>query len=214
MMLFNLLPYRKYKEQQDRRVFFAHVAIAVVVAVILSWFVNRVSYVYVEKQDVNVRFLKSKIDELQSDKLSVKKVRDQIKTILDNRRVIEELNYRRLNLLEILRELAAIVPEGMYLNSFKTTNTGEAEISGVALSNKTVSDFLHKIEASKVFTLKGLTHTKILHSKFGVFQEFELVVIGKEKEVKHHEYLPGLISDYADEDKPVDSINLYPDMKM
>ncbi|CUT17341.1 MULTISPECIES: PilN domain-containing protein [Candidatus Ichthyocystis] len=209
MMLFNLLPYRKYKEQQDRRIFFAHVAIAAFIAVIISWGVNQLSYFYVKKQDDNVTFLKSEIGSLQSDKLSVKKIGNQIKTILDNRRVIEELNYRKLNLLEILRELAVVVPDGMYLNSFKTTSTGEAEVSGVALSNKIVSDFLHKIDGSKIFTLKGLTHTKILHSKFGVFQEFELVVVKKEKEIEHDEYFPELMSDHT-ESKPVDFKNLYP----
>uniref|UniRef100_UPI0011128A1B PilN domain-containing protein n=2 Tax=Candidatus Ichthyocystis TaxID=2929841 RepID=UPI0011128A1B len=93
--------------------------------------------------------------------------------------VISKINYDKLNMLTMIKEVSTVVPYGVYLRSFDTTSSTNIHISGVAVSNKSVADFLNNLAKSKVFDTVNLIHTKIMYTKFGIFQDFKIVVTVK-----------------------------------
>jgi len=68
-----------------------------------------------------------------------------------------------------------IVPERMWLESFKTDNS-RVTIKGIAFDNPTIADFMEKLEKSPLFDKVDLKTAKMKKFKDGVMlKSFELL---------------------------------------
>jgi type IV pilus assembly protein PilN len=143
----NLLPWRAELRAQQRKDFFARVALAMLSTLLLMFSVHlRVGQIIDGQLSRNeylqseTRILDQKIKEIQD--LEVKKRR-----LVARMEVIPELQISRPEMVHLFDEVSRTVPDGVSLVDL-TQNNKRLVINGVAQSNARVSAYLSRLEAS------------------------------------------------------------------
>lgn len=76
------------------------------------------------------------------------RLRDELETKLQ---IIEDLNDKRVGPARMLADLSVATPEKMWLLEFKEAGAN-ATLTGMALDNETIADFMRQLQASPYFT--------------------------------------------------------------
>jgi type IV pilus assembly protein PilN len=147
MMGINLLPYREEKRKAKRQQFYGLFGLVTILACLIAFVVYTVIDGYVAAQDAKNDFLKKEIASLDKQIDEIKRLRDQMQTLLARKQIIESLQRDRGEAVRLLSELAKQMPEGIYLRSLKQEGAG-ITMTGYAQSNARVSTLMRNIEAS------------------------------------------------------------------
>jgi len=110
-----------------------------------------------QKQEI-IR-LQGVIDQVTEFKRKKKELEDKIK-------VISSLEARQRGPVRMLRELAEIIPEKMWIESMNNSG-GALSLSGVAIDNQTIAKFMTDMEKSPIFSSVQLQLTKQIVYKGG-----------------------------------------------
>jgi len=171
MIRINLLPHRQIKRAERQRQFSLMLVMTVVAAsaiIFLGW-----SYISAQidtQKNRNTR-LDTAIAQLDKEIEDIKKLKEQIRNVLDRKRVVENLQSDRSQAVILLDELARQLPEGVFLKSIKQQGN-EITLEGVADTNARVatlvrnlgnSDFL---ESPLLVEIKSVTGKNIRQSAF------------------------------------------------
>ncbi len=160
MIRINLLPFRAARKKENIRrqvsVFFLSLLLIVI---ILVWYNillgNRIS-------DLNSRIKYTqtqiaKYDKINQEIAQIKKALDTLKSKTNVIKMLEKSRKEPVNLLDVMTDM--IVEKRMWFTSFESK--GQAvNISGIALDNKTVADFMVRLENSKLFSSVNLKTLK------------------------------------------------------
>lgn len=147
MARINLLPWREERRRQLTREFARQAALGVVLALVAggyAWYhVNgmidyqRERNAYLEKEIAKVQEKIKEIEELEE-------TRRQLVARMD---VIQRLQQRRPQIVHLFYEIAATLPEGVYLT--EVTQKGDnLAVNGRAESNARVSSYMRQLQAS------------------------------------------------------------------
>ena len=150
MVKINLLPWREERRQQLTKEFFILLAIGGLIAALI---VGSVWYVY----DHNLKFQTKRNNRLtqQIEKLDqeIKEIEDLEKTrnnLLARKKVIEELQANRTQMVHLFDELVKTIPNGVFLENIKQ-NGNTILLEGYAQSHSRVSSYMRRIEDSEWF---------------------------------------------------------------
>lgn len=121
----------------------------VVMLIFLGYFgvlVDQIDQLNVDKEIVNGKLVKmreqtKRIDEIEAGKAT-------LKTKLTT---IASLKIKKLGTIRILDDLNTAVPEKMWLDAVKQTDSEHIEILGIALDNPTTSSFIRELKKSQYF---------------------------------------------------------------
>ena len=159
MIRINLLPHRELKRAARRRQFnilFALTLAAGVFGVILG---HTVIATRQTTQDARNAFLEREIAKLDSQIGEIKKIREQTQALLERKQVVETLQSNRTEVVHLFDQMIRLLPEGLYLKSFK--QTGDViNISGYTQSSARVSTLMRSLEASPWFEQPSLIEIK------------------------------------------------------
>jgi len=173
MIRINLLPFRAARKKENIRrqvsVFFLSLFLVVIV----------LAYYHIHLGS-KVSTLKAGIEATKKEAAKFKKINKEIALlkkklgILKKKtRVIESLEKNRFEPVRLLDTMSLkIIAKRMWFNSFKSKNNN-VEINGLALDNKTVADFMTRLQGSGLFSavkLKTIKKTKIKDSDLKSFQ--------------------------------------------
>jgi type IV pilus assembly protein PilN len=190
MIRINLLPFRKARkiENVQRQVTIFSIILVVIMAGMLYY--NTVLKNKIEKLDAKVADIKTQITRVEK---RAKKV-DQLKKALANLNkkieVIKDLETKRQEAVRLLENMTEMVTEKPDLSADTLEDKDQKpykrlwftgfqaqgdsiNIQGVAIDNKTVADFMTRLEASKLYSnvnLKTLKQTKIKKLNLKSFQ--------------------------------------------
>ena len=143
----NLLPHREERRKRARQHFgvlaglTAALGIVIVIAVHI-FFAGRIGV----QLDRNA-FLKGEIAKLDKDIDEIKKLKDEIQSLLARKTVIETLQGDRAQTVYMLEQLVRQMPEGVYLKSARQKGIA-INLIGYAQSNARVSTLMRNIESS------------------------------------------------------------------
>ena len=150
MVKINLLPWREERRQQLTKEFFILLAIGGLIAALI---VGSVWYVY----DHNIKFQNkrnnrltaelTRLDEEIKEIVSLEKVRDNL---LARKKVIEELQANRTQMVHLFDELVKTIPNGVFLENIKQSGK-TILLEGYAQSHSRVSSYMRQIEKSEWF---------------------------------------------------------------
>jgi type IV pilus assembly protein PilN len=150
MVKINLLPWREERRQQLTKEFYIILAIGGLIAALI---VGSVWYVY----DHNLKFQKTRNDKLVAEisKLDnqIVEIEDLEKTrnnLLARKKVIEELQANRTQMVHLFDELVKTIPNGVFLQNIKQ-NGNTILLEGYAQSHSRVSSYMRQIENSEWF---------------------------------------------------------------
>jgi len=159
MIKINLLPHRAEARNARRQQFYALLGLTSLLAATV-WFlgfslINR----QIDEQTAKNEFLQSEIAVLDKDIAEIKKLKSQTDALLARKRVIEELQANRTEMVHLFNELAKRVPEGIYLRTLVQTQQ-KLVLTGVAQSNARITTLMNNLDESPLLENSTLIETK------------------------------------------------------
>lgn len=173
MIRINLLPFRAARKKENVRrqvsIFFLSIFLVVIV----------LGYFHISLGN-KILSLKAKIETTKKEVAKYEKINKEIASlkkkleILKKKtNVIESLEKNRFEPVRLLDTMSLkVIAKRMWFKSFKSGDK-TVEIEGLALDNKTVADFMTRLQGSGLFSavkLKTIKKTKIKDSNLKSFQ--------------------------------------------
>ena len=158
MIRINLLPVKELKAEVVRRreLMIGGVSLALTSVLLL------LIYAYQWRQAFA---LQSELDELQKELqvLNVKakdvaELQRKIKEFSGKNKVIDDINKKKSGPVRVMESLAAATPSALWLTEFKETG-GNLTITGVAVDNQTIAEFLKALASHAYFNNTELVET-------------------------------------------------------
>ena len=174
MIKVNLLPHRQIRRAERQREFglmASLVAIAAAAVLFVSW-----SYTNAQirtQQERNQR-LQDEMVRLDKEIAVIVTLKDQIKHVLERKQIVEGLQSDRNQAVQILDELARLLPEGVSLKSIKQIED-EIELKGVADTNARVASLVHNLSGSEIIHNPNLVEIKASTNQQDL-KQYEFVV--------------------------------------
>jgi len=160
MIRINLLPFRAARRKENiRRQVSVFLLSLLLVVIILVWYNihlgNRIS-------DLNSRIKYTqtqiaKYDKINQEIAQIKKALDRLKSKTNVIKMLEKSRKEPVHLLDVMTGM--IVEKRMWFTSFESRGR-TVNIRGIALDNKTVADFMVRLENSKLFSSVNLKTLK------------------------------------------------------
>ena len=156
MARINLLPWRAERRQQRQREFYSWLAMAALAGVALSLLVWLYYSAQISGQNGRNDFLRSEIARVDKDIEQIKELDKQKDRLLARKKVIEELQANRSQMVHLFDSLVRTIPDGVALTSLK--QEGDVlTLEGRAQSNARVSDYMRNLEGSGWMTNPDLS---------------------------------------------------------
>ncbi len=156
MIRINLLPYRLARKQENIR---RQVSIFCLFFV----FVGISCYYFQNNLNARIEKLNTQIDVTKKEINKYRKITQEIDAIIKNLAILKkkiavinnlEMDRKRpVKLLDTMTQV--VVPKRMWFTSL-TSGNSTVGINGIALDNKTIADFMTRLEGSKLFSAVNL----------------------------------------------------------
>lgn len=150
MIEINLLPVRAARRKESLRF---QVSIAVLVlffVVIIIAYLNVSANTRARKVDKEMKVVQGRLAELEKIVGEIDKLKQERAKLEQKRDVIRDLDRGRLRAAYILGELSQRTPEKVWIESLDKSGKS-LKISGVALDNETIANFMTTLDRSKYF---------------------------------------------------------------
>jgi len=150
MIEINLLPVRAARRRESLRF---QVSIAVLVlffVVIIIAYLNVSTNNRERRVDKEMKLVQERLAELEKIVGEIDKLKQERAKLEQKRAVIRDLDRGRLRAAYILGELSQRTPEKVWIESLDKSGKS-LKISGVALDNETIANFMTTLERSKYF---------------------------------------------------------------
>lgn len=159
MIRINLLPHREEKRKaRQQQMLFISGGVAVLGA--LSVLLGYVAIAgMIDHQKSNNQYLTGEITKLNTEIEEIKALKDKTRSLLDRKKVVEDLQADRAEAVHLFDQMVRLLPEGIYLKGVKQ-NGKVVNIQGYAQSNARVSTLMRNLEASPWLELPDLVEIK------------------------------------------------------
>lgn len=159
MIRINLLPHREEarKARQRQMAFIAGGVLIMGALGVLMGYV--IISGLIEHQNTRNRIFKDEITKLDKQIEEIKVLKEKTKSLLDRKKVVEELQSNRAETVHLIDQLVRQLPEGIYLKSIKQTGK-VVNLQGYAQSQARVSTLMRNLEASPWLEAPDLVEIK------------------------------------------------------
>lgn len=147
MIRINLLPHRAEKRKAQQVQFIAFSVISVGLGALIVGLVHVAIMTQIDNQERRNAYLNKEIVVLDKQIDEIKKLREQTKSLLARKTVVEDLQSTRADVVHLMDQMLRILPDGVYLKSIKQTGN-KINLIGYAQSNARVSTLMRSIEDS------------------------------------------------------------------
>lgn len=150
MIRINLLPHREQKRKARVRRFGALAALSLGIgaAVVGAGFTFLSAQIAIQEE--RNTFLTEENTKLDRQIAEIETLKKERQTMLDRKKVVEQLQSTRSEAVQILDQLVRQTPEGIYLREVKQTND-EVNLVGYAQSSARVSTLMRSLNDSPIF---------------------------------------------------------------
>jgi type IV pilus assembly protein PilN len=173
MIRINLLPFRSTRKKENIRRQLSILLLSLVFAVVAIFGI----YLFLSNQvdDLNSRIASTQVELERYDKIN--REIEEIKKKLDNLNkklaVIRELEVSRYEPVRLMDTLSQVIVEKRMWFTALDAKTDVVNISGIAMDDKTVADFMVRLESSGLFSavsLKTLRQVEIQKTNLKSFE--------------------------------------------
>ena len=175
MARINLLPWRAERRKQRQREFQGMLGLAALAGVLLSFLI----WFYFDRQIAGQHernsFLQAEIVKVQKQNEEIKELDSKKDRLLARKKVIEELQANRSQMVHLFDSLVRTIPDGVSLTSIK--QEGDIlTLGGRSQSNARVSTYMRNLESSGWMTNPDLNIIEAKAGNPGLPYEFNLKV--------------------------------------
>lgn len=147
MARINLLPWRAERRRQRQREFYAMLGLAAAGGLLLSLMVWFYYDRQVDGQGTRNDFLQAEIDKVKLQNKEIDRLDSQKERLLARKKVIEELQSKRSQMVHLFDALVRTIPDGVVLTALK--QEGDVlTLEGRTQSNARVSAYMRNLETS------------------------------------------------------------------
>ncbi len=160
MIRINLLPFRAARKKENIRRQISVFFLSLVLIVLALFFVQSILAKKIDTLNEQIRHTKNEIEKYAKINKEIQTIKDKIAVLKKKIRVIKDLEANRTEPVRLLDAMTGlVVPNRMWFTdfSFKGPNV---IITGIALDNKTVADFMIRLENSDLFNAVNLNTLK------------------------------------------------------
>lgn len=155
MARINLLPWRAERRAQRQRDFYAMLGLAALAGVLLSFLLWFHYDRQISGQTVRNDFLRGEIQKVEAQITEIETLDKQKDRLLARKKVIEQLQANRSQMVHLFDSLVRTIPDGVALSNIK--QEGEVlTLEGRAQSNARVSEYMRNLEGSGWMTKPDL----------------------------------------------------------
>lgn len=144
----NLLPWREQQRRERKLAFFVALGGATVAALVATFAGYLVFQQQISSQTGRNERLRGEIKVLDGQIQEINDLESQKQRFIGRMQVIDKLQRSRSEVVHMFDEITNLVPDGVYLTSFKQANR-KLRFDGVAQSSTRVSTFLRNIDSSQ-----------------------------------------------------------------
>ncbi len=186
MIRINLLPHRQIKRAERQRQFNLMLVATLVAGAAIVFTGQTYITTQIDNQNSRNSRLETAIAQLDKEIEDIKKLKEQIRNVLDRKRVVENLQNDRSQAVVLLDELARQLPEGVFLKSIKQTAT-EITLEGVTDTNARVATLVRNLGNSAYLESPILIEIKAVASSKNLKQSAFTVKVNQKviKPVDH-----------------------------
>jgi type IV pilus assembly protein PilN len=176
MIRINLLPHREIRRKRQQQHFFIMLGVVAAVGAAI-WFGISYGYLAGQLNDQQARnnYLQDEINKLDKQIAEINKLKEQTAALLERKRVVEELQANRSEVVHLLDQLVRQLPEGVYLRAVKQTGN-RVTINGLTQSQARVSTLMRNLESSPHLEGPGLVEVKAAQAAGARTNEFTLTI--------------------------------------
>lgn len=147
MAKINLLPWRAERRAAKQKEFYTLLGIAAAVGVVLVLGINFYYGQQIDGQNARNDYLKGEIKKVEAQIKEIDELDKQKSRLLARKKVIEELQANRSQMVHLFDSLVRTIPDGVVLTGIKQSG-GEMTLEGRAQSNTRVSVYMKNLETS------------------------------------------------------------------
>ena len=169
MIRINLLPFRAARKKENVRRQISIFTLSIFLVVIALFYYNSVLANQVVELQEGVTKAKADLKKYDAINKEIRALKKKLKILKQKRKVIEDLAASRedaVRLMDMMTEV--MVPGRMWLSSFSAQGKS-VKLSGTAMDNKTVADFMTNLQNVKQFSNVNLLMTSRMAFKPNVF---------------------------------------------
>ena len=156
MAKINLLPWRAERRAQRQKEFYGMLGLAAVAGVLLSFLIWFYYGQQISGQQTRNQFLEQEIAKVKAQNEEIKTLGRQKDRLLARKKVIEQLQANRSQMVHLFDSLVRTIPDGVALSNIK--QEGEIlTLEGRAQSNARVSAYMRNLESSGWMTNPDLS---------------------------------------------------------
>jgi type IV pilus assembly protein PilN len=175
MIRINLIPYREIREKENIRkqmsIFFLSFLVVVVILVVYNMSLQK----RIDRLNTKIANKKKMLAKIESQAKEVDRIKKELDNLKKKTKVIKNLEKKRNDAFFLLDNMTKMVAESTSNSGSDSLSENDNEsgkrlwftdidIKGIAMDNKTVADFMTRLENSKLYkkvNLKRLEQKKI-----------------------------------------------------
>ena len=147
MTRINLLPWREARRAQRQRELIGMLIVAALVGAGIVFGVYTEIAHRIQYQQERNNYLRDEIAQLKKAAEEIQELQKVKSRLVDRLNVVQKLQTVRPGMVRMLDELARLVPQDIYITSFKAA-TNQVTLSGVARSDNIISEFMRDLKNS------------------------------------------------------------------
>lgn len=148
----NLLDWRAAEREYKRKRFIAQLVGAAIATIVVVGVLPVLYYDHlIDAQQTRNRYLQQQIDQAEQHLTEIRTLKQTRQNLINRMQVIGELQHSRSAIVHYFDQLAASIPDGLYLTSLDQ-NGDTTTLDGVAESNARVSQYMTNLDQSPWFT--------------------------------------------------------------
>ena len=182
MIRINLLPFRAARQKENIRRQVSIFLLSLAFLLIILFYYNFSLNSKIGNLDASIKDTKAELVKYEKINKEIAQIKKKLNNLKKKMAVMDTLEANRFVPVKLLDTMTqVIVPKRMWFTRFNTSGN-KVQISGVALDNTTVADFMVRLENSGLFKKVDLKTLKRAKGKKGVkarFKTFRVVCIKK-----------------------------------
>ncbi|MDQ1118309.1 MULTISPECIES: PilN domain-containing protein [Pseudoxanthomonas] len=156
MAKINLLPWRAERRAQRQKEFYGMLGVAAAISVLLALFIWFYYNGQIDGQNERNAFLQGEIAKVDAQITEINALDKQKDRLLARKKVIEELQANRSQMVHLFDSLVRTIPDGVVLTSIKQEGN-VLTLQGRSQSNARVSTYMRNLEGSGWMTKPDLS---------------------------------------------------------
>jgi len=175
MIRINLLPFRAARKKENVRRQISIFSLSVFFIAVALFYYNSVLANQVLELEDGVSSAKVELKRYEAINKEIKLLQKKLETLKQKRKVIEDLDASREDAVRLLNKMTEVmVPGRMWLKSFSAMGNA-VKLSGTAIDNKTVADFMTNLQKVEQFSAVNLLQTsRQVFQKDIIFKSFSI----------------------------------------